>query len=95
MTLLLDAQMVSLGYQRITSLSTAKKLSPPSGASYALLAVAGQDIRWRDDSVVPTATVGMPLPAGKELWFNGDLHKILFIEQTAGAEVNVMYYRPY
>jgi hypothetical protein len=34
----------------------------------------------------------MPLAAGVTLQYDGDLSQIRFIEQTAGAKLNVTYY---
>jgi hypothetical protein len=68
-------------------------LTPPAeGASTALINVAGQNVRWRDDGTDPTSTVGMLLVVGDEFSYQGDLTKIKFIEVTAGAELNVSYY---
>ena len=49
-------------------------------------------MRWRDDDVSPTSTVGMPLAAGVTLQYDGDLTKIRFIEQAASAKLNITYY---
>jgi len=49
-------------------------------------------VRWRDDDTAPTASVGMPLPIGVPLQYDGDLTKIRFIEQVAGAKLNISYY---
>ena len=50
------------------------------------------DVRWRDDGVAPTATVGMVLPAGGELRYDGNLSAIRFIESAASAQLNVAFY---
>ena len=89
-----------LGYQQITSLSSATKLTVPqkdlSGLAgtprIAIITAEAQGVRWRDDGVAPTSTVGMPLAAGVTLQYDGDLTKIRFIEQTASAKINVTYY---
>ena len=49
-------------------------------------------MRWRDDGVDPTASVGMLLVAGTPLQYDGDLSRIKFIETTASAKLNVSYY---
>jgi len=49
-------------------------------------------IRWRDDGVAPTASVGMPLAAGVTLQYDGDISRVRFIQQTAGAKLNISYY---
>ena len=100
MAITLKAITSGSGYQQITGLSAATKLTVPprdlSGLAgtprIAIITAEAQAVRWRDDGVAPTATVGMPLPAGVTLQYDGDLSQIQFIEQTAGAIVNVTYY---
>lgn len=89
-----------LGYQQITSLSAATGLTiparDPNGLAntpkIAIITPETQAVRWRDDGVAPTASVGMPLAAGVTLQYDGDLSKIKFIEQTASAKLNITYY---
>jgi hypothetical protein len=89
-----------LGYQQITSLSTAQALTVPVRdaqglsvkPSLALITPLAQTVRWRDDGVNPTASVGMPLLAGVTLQYDGDLTRLRFIEATASAELNISYY---
>ena len=100
MALTLKAVTTRLGYQQITSLSASTGLTVPSvdlnglacKPSIAIITAETQGVRWRDDDVAPTATVGMPLAAGSTLQYDGDLSKIRFIEQTASAKINVTYY---
>jgi len=82
----------ALGYQQITNLSAAVGLTVPQGATRALIAPLSKDIRWRDDGVNPTASVGMPVTAGTYLSYDGNLQNIKFIETSASAEINVTYY---
>jgi hypothetical protein len=49
-------------------------------------------VRWRDDGIAPTASVGMPLAAGVTLQYDGDISRVRFIQQTAGAKLNISYY---
>jgi hypothetical protein len=88
----LKSTTVCLGYQQITSLSSAQALTVPSGATMALIVPETQAVRWRDDGVAPTASVGMPVAVGESLNYDGDLNRIRFIEQTASAKINVSYY---
>ena len=81
-----------LGYQQITTLTTAVGLTVPPGAVGAIIVAEAQAVRWRDDGTAPTATVGMPLAVAAALEYAGDLSAIKFIEQTAGAKLNVAYY---
>lgn len=88
----LKSTTVCLGYQQITSLSSAAGLTPPQGATLALIVPETQAIRWRDDGTDPTASVGMPVAAGSYLSYDGDLNRIKFIQQSASAKINVSYY---
>jgi len=100
MAMTLKAVTSCMGYQQITSLSRAAALTVPavdlSGnkqqPTFALIIAETQGVRWRDDGTNPTASVGMPLPVGVPLQYDGDLTKIRFIEQTAIAKLNVSYY---
>jgi hypothetical protein len=100
MALTLKAVTTRLGYQQITSLSASTGLTVPQvdlnglacKPSIAIITAETQAVRWRDDDVAPTASVGMPLAAGSTLQYDGDLTKIRFIEQTASAKINITYY---
>lgn len=81
-----------LGYQQISSLSTAVGLTVPKGATIAVIVAETQAVRWRDDLTTPTASVGMPLATGTPFPYDGDLQNIQFIEQSAGAKLNIAYY---
>ena len=89
-----------MGYQQITSLSFATKLTVPQRdlnglvgtPRIAIITPETQGVRWRDDGTAPTASVGMPLAAGVTLQYDGDLTQIQFIEQAASAKLNVTYY---
>ena len=100
MAINLKAVTSRLGYQQITSLSAATGLTVPDkdlqglagSPRIAIITAEGQAVRWRDDGVAPTASVGMPLAAGATLQYDGDLTQIQFIEQTASAKLNITYY---
>lgn len=64
----------------------------PTAPTYAIIQAEAQALRWRDDGVDPTTTVGMTIPAGGELRYDGDLKKIRLINATAGAIANISYY---
>lgn len=89
-----------MGYQQITNLSSATGLTVPridmNGMAgtprIAIITPESQGVRWRDDGVDPTASVGMPLSAGVTLQYDGDLSQIKFIEQVSGAKLNITYY---
>jgi hypothetical protein len=84
-----------LGYQQLTSVTTSTALTVPGTATYAIVTVEAQTVRYRDDGVAPTATVGMPLPAQAVLVVGGaaELAAIRFIQATAGAIIDVSYYK--
>ena len=100
MAMNLKAVTTCMGYQQITSLSSATGLTVPprtpnglnEKANFALIVAEGQSVRWRDDGTAPTASVGMPLVVGVPLQYDGDLNKIQFIEQVSGAKLNISYY---
>ncbi len=84
----------SLGYMQVTALGTAKSLSVPNGTSMLMLVPEGKSVRWRDDGVAPTATVGMPLAVGAALLYTAAQFEALqVIEVEAGAKLNVTFYR--
>jgi hypothetical protein len=83
----------ALGYQQITSLAAATALTIPAGTAFALITPQTQAVRWRDDGVDPTATIGYPLAAGSELQYAASsLTRLRFIEQVAGAALNIVYF---
>lgn len=83
---------VPLGYEQITSLSVATGLTVPAGASIAVVISTGQDVRWRDDSVDPTISIGMLLPENVEKVFFAGLSDLKFIQAGSGAVLNISYY---
>ena len=90
-----QAGMKKLGYQQITSLSGATKLTVPAGTSLAVITPETQAVRYRDDGTDPTSTVGMPLGIGSYLFYDGAaLAALSFIEQVASAKLDILYYGP-
>lgn len=86
-----------LGYQQLTSIASSTGLTDPSDAlrgipTMAVIQAEAQAVRWRDDGVDPTASVGMVLAAGASMNYDGNLNAIRFIQVTAGAILNVSYY---
>ena len=88
----LKATTSCLGYQQITATGTSVGLTVPNGANFAMIVGEAQALRWRDDGIAPTTTVGMPLSVGVDFSYDGDLNRIRFIAVTAGAIINVSYY---
>lgn len=95
-----SSPLTPLGYQQLTSLGTAVTLTIPKDASgvpagAALIecdSAAGIGVRYRDDGTAPTATVGMELLPGAATPYVGDLSKLQFIQVSATAKLNVLYY---
>lgn len=91
--------MVSLGYVRYTGgMANAKTLDQiadgiPDGAQYALVEAETANIRWRDDGVDPTASIGHVIAAGSSKMFEGWLAKVAIIGVTAAANLNVTFYK--
>jgi hypothetical protein len=100
MTMNIKAVTTCFGYQQITNLSASVGLTIPTTAPdglnakpvFALIIAEGAPVRWRDDGTAPTASVGMPLPVGVPLQYDGDLTKIRFIQQSASGILNISYY---
>lgn len=87
------ATMTPLGYQQITGAALTNGLTPPAGATLAVIQGSGQAVRWRDDGTAPTTSVGMQIPVGGELQYNGNLSAIKFIQVAATATLDVSYYK--
>lgn len=100
MAINLKAITSCIGYQQITSLTAAAPLTVPvrdaTGLSVkptlAIITPETAGVRWRDDGVDPTGTVGMPLAAGVTLQYDGDLSRVRFIQSASGAILNISYY---
>lgn len=81
------------GYAQVTGMSAATNLPTiPARTRHVLITAEAQGVRWRDDGVAPTASVGMPLAAGQTFEYMGNTATIQFIQQVSGAILNVSYY---
>lgn len=91
----------ALGYRQFTAgqIDASTLLSAitggiPAGAIMVLISPEAQAIRYRDDGVAPTATVGQPLAVGATLIYTANnLATLRVISQTAGAILNCTFYR--
>jgi len=100
MTMNIKAVTTCFGYQQITSLTASSALTVPTLAPeglnakpvLALIIAEGAPVRWRDDGVAPTASVGMPIAVGVPFQYDGDLTKIRFIQQSSSGILNISYY---
>ena len=89
------------GYQQIVGFAASTALTVPTRdlngiattPTVAMIIAEGQAVRWRDDGVAPTATVGMPLSVGAVLMYDGDLKQIRFCPQVSTSTLNVSYYK--
>ena len=81
------------GGQYGLAVNTATSLTVPPGATEIEICVETQAIRYRDDGTAPTSSVGIPIPVGTCFPYAGNLSAIQFIAQTAGATIDVAYYK--
>lgn len=84
--------LAAIGYQQIVNVSASVGLTVPVRARVALIQAETRSVRWRDDGVAPTASIGMVLNEGATLMYDGALSSIRFIEIAASAKLNVSYY---
>ena len=90
------------GFQQIAAatLANSTALTIPTGTDgltpdFCIVHPDTQNVRWRDDGVAPTAAIGMRLLVGAERIIDGPaaMKAVRFIVETAGANLNVSYYR--
>lgn len=88
------ANLIPKGFQQLTDITAAAGLTVPSGATVALLQAEGDNVRWRDDGINPTTSVGILLIAdvNQPYMYQGDLSALKFIETGTDAVLNVVYY---
>lgn len=89
----IEGTLIPNGYEQITDLSVAISLTVPENSIQAIIVPENQDVRWRDDLVDPTASIGMPLKKDAVFICNGKFIQLKFIEVTAGAVLNISYYK--
>jgi len=96
-----------LGYCQITSLGSPVSLvtascstgSVPAGATIAEICVETQTIRYRDDGVAPTTTIGMPVAPGSSTFPSCFSYSIIplsamqLIAVSGSPVVDVSFYR--
>jgi hypothetical protein len=79
-----------MGFQTLTPVA-ATFLTVPVGARIALLSATTGAVSWRDDGGVPTAAVGIQIPAGTTMQYTGNLSALQVISAT--GTLNISYYR--
>ncbi len=83
------------GFRTLAVSTTAVALPTiPSNATRAIINVATDAIRWRDDGTAPTASVGMPVAANAsiELLSRESILAFKAIRVTTDASLNIAYY---
>lgn len=88
-----NAPLYPKGYVQVAlSSSAVQQMTPPSGATLALVKVEAAGIRYRDDGVDPTPNIGMPLAVGESLVYDAFMNNVKIIGQADGAICNVAFY---
>lgn len=83
----------SLGYSQVNVSGAAVGVGVvPSDTIMTLITIDGGDIRFRDDGVNPTASVGMKVDKGGVIKYDADPSTLKFINVSAAASVNVTFY---
>lgn len=84
------------GYQQITLAGAATKLTVPTTCNLVTMIRVMTEtaaVRYRDDNVAPTASVGFPIAVAVQFDYLGAVNNIQFIQQTGTATLNVLYYK--
>lgn len=86
-----------IGFQKLSVSSTAVALTIPTTedgitARTAVIVVEDDAVRWRDDGVDPSASVGMLASSGSSFIYDAKLGEIRFIRVTGDAVVDIAYY---
>ena len=63
-----------------------------STIGYAVIQCSGNAIRWRDDGVAPTTTVGMNLTVGSELDYAGEVASMQVVSTSGTATLDISFY---
>jgi hypothetical protein len=66
----------------------------PKGASFVLIDAESASVRYRDDGINPTATVGMPMASLAPVltYASQNLGALSFIAQSGTATLDVLFY---
>lgn len=88
---------VPCGYWQATVTSLTVVSVPAACGTNPALAVIkseAQAIRYRDDGVAPTATVGQPIAvADAPIQYEGTISALQFIAQVSGGIVDILFYK--
>lgn len=83
--------MTPFGDGQITGLSSVQAVTVPPGAQVALVSVAAQAVRYRYGED-PTASLGIHLNADDPPQWLYNLTDLRFIEETAGAVIDIQFF---
>ena len=88
---------VPCGYTQ-TTVTTVQTLAIPaacgSNPSLVVIKAETQAVRYRDDGVAPTATVGMPVAVtDAPIHYEGTISALQFIAQVSGGVVDASFYK--
>lgn len=86
-----------LGYCQLTSLASSTLVSSCSGGipaltGWAIICIETAAIRWRDDGVAPSTTVGMPVAIGQCFYYSGTFATLRLIAQSGSPVANISFY---
>lgn len=92
----------NIGFCQMTSLATAKAVttanctsgSAPTQNEHVIVQICAetQAVRYRSDGTAPTASVGIPVPAGTCFQWSGDLRALQIIQVAASATVDLEFF---
>lgn len=80
------------GFQKITMGSGVVTLTPPAGATFAVIGVEADIVRYRDDGTPPDATTGVQVMPNTALPYQGPLTAIQLISPNGTGILQVAYY---
>jgi len=86
-----EANITPIAFRQITDVSAAVGIYGGNGR-VALIQALNANVRWRDDGTNPTDSVGVRLHAGETMFYVGNLRTLKFIQESAGAELNIAVY---
>lgn len=82
-------------YDQVTNLTSATALTPPAGATIALVQVNAGVVRYRRDGTNPTNTVGfLAYATGPTMFFSAPFANLKFINNGTAASLNIEWYGP-
>ena len=85
--------MRAIGYEKISTLSSATGLNIPEGATMAWLQAETANIRYRLDGASPNALTGFLMRSTEPpIELQSELQYARFIQETAGAKLSVIYF---